>query len=368
MDLKKLQKAMMKRGLDAVVAVSPENVLYSTGAYIITQKLIRDRIAAVIFPQAGEPTFLVCGIEESLTRSESWIKDIRTYVEFKDNPVKMLADILAERGLRGKKVGLEKRYLCAEDFGDLVAEDPKTTFVEGKEVFGALRPYKEPGEIDLLRKGARAARKAVEAAFLASKPGDTERQIANRILRNLFELGADEMTFMVLGTGKRSSIIHPIPDDIPTEPGHIVRQDVGALFKGYHADFAWVAAVGKPTPHQAEIYRKIIKAHKAVISNMKIGTKFCDLYNQCKAIYSGEGLKFFLPHIGHGLGVELHESPKITPFNEAPLEKNMILNVEHIHIDPDGSGYQLEDLVLVTSSEPEVLTGADFGDDIPVIG
>ena len=368
MDLKKLQKEIAKRGLDAIVAVSPENVFYSTSAYIITQKQIRDRIAAAIFPQNEEPTFLVCGIEESLARMESWIKDIRTYVEFKDNPVKMLADILREKGLRGKRVGIEKRFLCAEDFEVLISEDRETTFVDCREVFEALRPYKEPKEIDLLRKGARATRKAVEAAFLASKPGDTERQIANRIVRNLLELGADEMVFLILGTGKRSSITHPIPDDIPTEPGHIVRLDAGGVFKGYLSDLARVAAVGKPTPYQVQIYRKIMKAHKTVITNMKIGTRFCDLFNQCKDIYLSEGLKFFLPHIGHGLGVEVHEAPMITPLNDAPLEENMILNVEHIHVDPDGSGYQVEDLVLVTATGPEVLTGTDFSDEIPVIG
>lgn len=367
MDLTKLNAELAKRDLDAVVAVSPENVLYATGAYIITQKLVRDRIAAAIFPKNGEPTFLVCGIEETLARAESWIQDIRTYVEFQENPVRMLADILRAKGCRGRRVGIEKRFLCAEDFEVLVAADRDTAFVDCREVFEALRPYKEPLEVACLRKGARATRKAVEAAFLVSKPGDTERQIANRILRNLFELGADEMTFMVLGTGKRSGIVHPIPADIPTEPGHIVRQDVGTLFKGYHADMAWVAAVGKPTPHQAAVYRKMMKAHKAVISNMKPGTRFCDLYNQCKEIYLSEGLRFFLPHIGHSLGVELHEAPMITPGNDAPLRENLVMNVEHIHADPDGSAYQLEDLVLVTAAGPEVLTGADFSDEIPVI-
>jgi Xaa-Pro aminopeptidase len=368
MDLMKLKRELTKRGLDAVVAVSPENVFYATGAYILTQRTIRDRIAAAIFPQNGEPTFLICGIEESLVRAESWIKDIRNYVEFKDNPVKMLTDILRERGLHGKRVGIEKRFLCAEDFEVLISEDAKSTFMDCREVFEALRFYKEPREVALLQKGAQATRKAVEAAFLASKPGDTERQIIHRIVRNLLELGADEMTFALLGTGKRSSIIHPTPDDIPTEPGHIVRLDVGGLFKGYHSDLARVAAVGKPTPYQAQVYRKMMKAHKTVISSMKVGTKICDLFNQCKDIYLREGLQFFLPHIGHGLGIEIHEAPLITPFNETPLQENMVLNIEHIHLDQDGSGYHLEDLVLITSAGPEVLTGTDFGDEIPVIG
>lgn len=100
---KRLKEVMIQKGMDVLVAISPENVLYSTGAYIITQRSLRDRLEISIIPQDGEAAFVVCGIEESLAREESWIEDLRPYVEFKESPIKFLADVLIEKGLDKKK-------------------------------------------------------------------------------------------------------------------------------------------------------------------------------------------------------------------------------------------------------------------------
>jgi Xaa-Pro aminopeptidase len=94
-------------GLAAIVAMSPENFAYASGAFILTVSLVRPRQAFVIIPALGEPVLVVCSIEKALTQSESWIKDIRTYVEFVDHPIDALCATLRSLGIEKGQVGCD---------------------------------------------------------------------------------------------------------------------------------------------------------------------------------------------------------------------------------------------------------------------
>jgi len=362
----RLTAQMVKRGMDALVALSPENVFYSTGAYIMTQKLIRDRLEIALFSQKREPIFIVCGIEESRAREETWIKDIRPYIEFKESPVQFLVDALIEMGLEKGCIGIEKHYWSAHHYVELMKAMPNAEFVECQGIFEEVRMIKDSDEIKILAEAAKATRKAVEAAFLTAKPGNTEAQVANQIKNNLMNQGVDELSFMVLGTGKRSMLVHPTPNDIPISPGDIVKVDCGGLFSGYYSDLARTAVVGKPSSVQADVYKKLATIQKEVIESMQAGVRLCDVFNKCKKLFEEKGLPLEMPHIGHGLGVGVHEHPMINPLNEEKLQENMVLNVEPIVIY-DGFCVHLEDLVLITADGVKILTEAKMSDMIPII-
>lgn len=361
----RLKELMIQKGMDVLVAISPENVLYSTGAYIMTQRSLRDRLEISIIPKDGDAAFVVCGIEESLARDESWIGDIRPYVEFRQSPIKFLADVLAEKGLDRKNVGIELHYLSSTLHKELIGYLPDTKFYECRDIFDKVRMIKETEEIKLLADAAKATRKAVDAAFLTAKPGDTERHLSTEIMTNLMKQGLD-WSFMVLGTGKRSLLTHPTPAYIPMEPGDIIRVDFGGILSGYQSDLARTAVIGKPSPIQAETYKKLANIQREVIESMKIGVRFCDVYNKCKALFEKNDLPFSMPHIGHGLGVDLHEHPIINPLNEEEIQENMIINVEPLVIF-GGHAYHIEDLIQITPNGPKILTESEMSEDIPVI-
>src|SRR5450756_645046 len=111
---------MAGANLDALVAVSPENVLYSSGTNIMTQRLIPDRLALVAWGRDETETFVVCTIEEAQARAESWIADIRGYVEFAESPIAVLAAVLKERGFARGRIGIQMRYLVANFYRELV--------------------------------------------------------------------------------------------------------------------------------------------------------------------------------------------------------------------------------------------------------
>lgn len=361
----RLKKLMAEKNMDVLVSISPENVLYSTGAYIITQKSLRDRLEIGIIPKDGDAVFVVCGIEESLARDESWIADIRPYFEFKHSPIRFLADVLTEKGLDKKNVGIELHYLSNTFYKELVGYLPNTKFYECRDIFDEVRMIKEPQEVELLAKAAKASRKAVDAAFLTAKPGDTERHLSTEIMMNLMKQGLD-WSFMVLGTGKRTCLTHPTPAYIPMEFGDVVRVDFGGILSGYQSDLARTAVVGKPTPEQAETYKKLANIQKEVIESMNIGVRFCDVYNKCKMLFEKNNLPFSMPHIGHGLGVDLHEHPIINPLNEEEIQENMVINVEPLVIF-GGYAYHIEDLIQTTPNGPKILTESEMSDEIPVI-
>jgi Xaa-Pro dipeptidase len=362
---KRIKDIMQKKGINAVVVLSFENVFYSTGAYIMTQKVLRDRLEIAVFSDK-DPVFIVCGIEEKTAREESWIKDIRPYIEFAQSPIKILADVLQEIGCQKGVIAIEKHVLSTYHYLELIDVLPDIQIVEGQPIFDEVMMIKDEYEIETLREAAVITRKAVDAAFIKARPGMTEKQLADEINISLLQQGMDELSFMVLGTGSRSQIAHPIPSNIPLKEGDILRVDFGGLLRGYYSDLARTAAVGRPTDNQRETFKKLADIQLEVINNITIGKRFCDIFSLCAELFKKKDLPFNMPHIGHGLGIGLHEQPIINPFNQTEVQENMVLDVEPIVLK-DGYGYHIEDLILTTKNGPEILTGSQMSNQIPIL-
>ncbi|MCR4397963.1 MAG: Xaa-Pro peptidase family protein [Firmicutes bacterium] len=365
MDFAHLRAALTAAGLDAAVAVSPENFYYTTGSYLVTQRSLRERLAMAVFPGAGEPAVIVCGIEESFTRQTSRHPDIRTYVEFAENPVEVLGEVLREKGVSRGRVGIETHYLSWHYALALQRACPDAEFVDCSELFFGLRARKLPHEVERLEFAARSTLAAMQAGMQSLRPGDRERDLAARLKHQLIDSGADEVGFLVLGTGPRSSIAHPIPGETPFRSGDAIKIDMGGLYGGYYSDVARTFGFGRPDPRKKDRYRRLAEIHRSVIDLVRVGARFCDLFEFCKGQFARHGLSFHMPHIGHGLGVELHERPVVEPTNTGLVEEGMVINIEPIFFDPeDGSGYHIEDLVLVTAQGPRVLTGSALDVDM----
>jgi Xaa-Pro aminopeptidase len=368
MNYQVLKEKMRAKNLDAVIVASPENVLYSTGSWLFTNNLIRNRLAMVLLPMDEDPVFILIKYEVPLSKTESWINDFRGYDEFKESPVDLLIDALKEKKCENSIIGIEKDYFPIKCFEKLRASLPDITFTGCRDIFDELRMIKSEKEIELLSFAARATREAVDGAFLSTRQGDSERDIANRIRSNLFELKADAIAHLCVGAGKRSSLGHTFPDDSPLRKGEIFHIDFGGFFKGYFSDIARIACIEEANDEQCKIYRALIGTHRKVIQNMTIGKRFCDIFKLCEELYLSEGLALYLPHIGHGLGIGIHENPMIFPGNENTLEENMVLCLEHGYNSPEGYKYHIEDTLLIQKGSPKVLTESDLNEQIPIIG
>ncbi len=360
----RVQAVMRERDLDVMLAISLENVYWLTEALILTQRSIPDRLAIAACVRGEDPVFLVCGIEESLVVEDSWIPDVKTYEEFAQSPIAAIADILRSRGLAKARIGLEKKYLCAYYFEELARECPGARLEDVSLDFEKLRMIKTPREIDILRRAAFDTEKAMVTSFAESKTGDPERSVLNRMIIKTLEAGGDGAKGS-FGTGPKSAIAHPFADESPLKRGDIVSVDFGASFKGYMSDIGRTAVVGSSSQKQERIYGALYDVQRRLIDMVRPGVKACDIYRKALELTKKAGIALSLPHVGHGIGLAIHEEPLLSPFNEQPLAENMMINIEPFYVTDEG--YHAEDTMIVRRDGVEIVsTFRDHGSIIPI--
>ena len=358
----------MSLDLDALVCLSPENLTYVAGTHITTVKTMRARQAYAVLRRDAAPILIVCAIERSLAKAESWIEDLRLYTEFKDDPVAVFASALDKAGLTAGRVGLDLDYLPASSFERLRTLLPKLTMVNTTEAVAAIRAIKSAGEVALLERTGKDTHRAVLEALAESTLGDTEGAIARRIVHKLIDDGAIGLQHVHLASGPRSPHIHNLPgDDVPL-PGEVLRLDVGGIYGAYCSDLARTYSTGNPSALQRETYRKLIEVQTETIAAMKPGVLAEDVFFTCKAAFERRGLPCTLPHIGHSFGIEAHEAPMMRPGDKTKLASGMVINIEPMTLDIEGNCYHTEDHVLITGVANRVLTLGLAPLEMPVLG
>lgn len=354
-------------GLRAVVMMSPENFAYASGSNVITVRLIRPRHGYVMITPAGAE-LIVCSIEKTLVQAESWIDTITVYTEFVDKPVAVLAARLKAQGIDSGRIGIDLDYLNKAAFDDLCNLLPNVEWVNTTEDVAAIRAVKTADEVAKLKMATCATHRAVLDAMADSTLGDTEAQMARRIMDGMLEGGADGVLFLCFASGDRTDQPHAHATDRVPAPGELIRFDVGATWGAWASDFARTYSTGEPTQLQRDTYRKLSEIQQETIEFIKPGVTAEAIFEVCKAGYEKRGLRFHMPHIGHSFGLELHESPMLRPGEKTLITEGMVLNIEPIVIDEKRGTYHLEDLVEVTSDGARLLTLGLAPREIPIIG
>ena len=356
MNVERFEALLAESGMDAVIASSLENVSYLSGARMVMQRLIPDRLALLLWPADGDPAIVVCKGEDVACRDDCQIEDMRSYTEFVEYPVDLLAEVVAEKGLSRGRLGVETHSLPAAYVNHLRKRLPGATLVDCADLLDRTRMIKTREEIEALAAAGRATERAIRTAFKRSSVGEPEKKVADDITAGVTAAGADVLNFMFLGTGTRSFEWHARPGATRLEAGHVVHTDVAGNFVGYWSDLARTAFVGNPSPQQRDTYDRLYQTHVETLDAIRPGLRAGDLYSICQAAYQNVGLLFQMAHIGHGLGLGLHEYPMLKPAADEVLQPGMVLCIEPAYLDPGVAGYHIEDLVLVTDAGREVLT------------
>lgn len=356
-------------GLNAVVAMSPENFVYASGANIETVASLRPRQAFAVTTSTGDPFVLVCTMEHDQTASESWIEDIRGYTEFVDDPVKRLADELQIENISAGRVGIDLDYIPAADFARLKTYAPGIEFINTSSDVAAIRAVKTSEEIGLIEAAAKATHKSVLDGLAASSLGDDERLIADRIAHNLIDTGAQSIGFLYFASGDRTIQPHAnaVAGRVPQE-GDIIRLDVCGKYGAFMSDFARTYSAGNPTDAQKQYYSNLVACEAKAIEAVRPGVTAEDIFYACGEAFERCGMAFHMPHVGHSFGIELHENPMLRPGNKIKLKPGMALNIEPAVRDEEGSLYHTEDLVLVTEDGFRLLTLGIAPKELPVLG
>ena len=184
------RQAMARLGLDAMAIVAPENVCWTVGTFIPSQKTVRHRHAVVVVPVEGDPEMIVVNIEKGFAKGHADVAMITAYNEFTEKPMLVLADAIQRRRLR--TVGVEARYLSYADYLALErALGGAARLVPIDDVLQQLRMVKSAREVDRLQRAARIAEGAAREGLRAWRPGMTEIDIGGRIaMRSRRAVGA----------------------------------------------------------------------------------------------------------------------------------------------------------------------------------
>jgi Xaa-Pro aminopeptidase len=234
--------------------------------------------------------------------------------------------------------------------GRLIAE-----LVPVSGVVEPLRMVKDEGEIELIARAARITDAALVAALPVIVSGMTEVQAAWEIERRMREMGADGVAFeLIVASGPNSALPHARPSQRQLQEREPIVIDIGARVSGYCSDMTRTICLGKPPSEFRTVYDTVLKAQEAALAVIRAGgptDKECDAAARGVIEQAGYG-KRFGHSLGHGVGLQVHESPRLSPLvtEPKPLEAGVVTSVEPGIYLPGWGGVRIEDLVVVTDT------------------
>ncbi|HET7571654.1 MAG TPA: Xaa-Pro peptidase family protein [Gaiellaceae bacterium] len=353
--IERQRQVMAEEGLDALVSFSPESVGYAAGYMVPSQTIpIRKRVFATVVTPEDE-AFLLASVEYNEAKRRSRIADVRPYDEFAVDPMRMLADTLAEFGAAGGRIGLELDFLPAQHWRNLEGYLAGSTLVDAEEIIARMRAVKTVEEMEHIRRIARIVHEAHESVAAAAEPGWTEKQMALHIHEHILGAGGDGISLLVIGAGERSVYANCPPTDRAIEDGDLIRIDIFAHAGSYMSDIARTLVVGEGTPRQHEVWAKLCEAQTALLEWIRPGASTREVMERYSTFFGGLGLDQAVNFVGHSFGLTLHEEPFLNLKHDEEIVEGMVFAIEPVYFGEEG-GYQLEDEILVVPGGCELLS------------
>lgn len=221
-----------------------------------------------------------------------------------------------------------------------------------------LRLRKDAEEVEAIRAALRVAQEAFRACWPQVEPGMTERQLAARLEYEMRSRGADAASFPIIcAVDGNASVPHAVPGDAAVGPHSSVLFDWGARLTGYYCDLTRTVRRDRIPPDLHDIIQIVLAAQAAVLEKLKPGNRCCEADAAGRAVICKAGYGNCFGHsVGHGLGLAVHEEPRLAPGVEMVLVPGMVVTVEPGIYVPGRIGVRIEDMALVTADGPEVLS------------
>jgi Xaa-Pro aminopeptidase len=271
----------------------------------------------------------------------------------------LMDPVLREIGrTRVHRVGFERDTMTVAQFQTIEKGLPaRAKLVPTAGLIERLRMVKDAGEIERIRASVVSNSRALEAALRAFKPGMTESELAAEIDYRNRKFGAEAPAFdTIVAAGPRAALPHAQPGAAKIGPGMLLI-DMGAFRDGYASDMTRMAHVGPATPKYKRAYRAVLESQLAGVNAVKPGATAGAVDGIVRRVLKKHGLdREFIHSTGHGLGLEIHEPPRLGRKDKTKLEPGMAITIEPgVYIEGWG-GIRIEDTVLVTAQGCEILT------------
>lgn len=318
--VEKLKAWMEAQGVDVSVVLKPHDVLYLSGSAPICSGLLLFRQTAPI-----EVCLWLDGLEVQKSSSFTRVTGYR-FPEF--SMVEKMAELIRKEAGSPRVVGIEKDYMTARFYDNLVKAFPEAEFVSITRTIDEMRGIKTPEEIRCLKKAAVMADAGMKAALQAVKPGITEIQIAGEAEYAMRKAGSEGLAFgTMVASGSRTLLAHPYASSRKIGKKDLVVIDIGAKYKGYSSDLCRTAFTGKPSEEQNKFLKLMLGVQKALFAAAKPGVKTGEVYAVAEKMFAAHGYDKFIPgDLGYGSGLRQSEFfPVIYKNGQDVLQAGMVV-------------------------------------------
>ncbi|HET9002274.1 MAG TPA: aminopeptidase P family protein [bacterium] len=265
----------------------------------------------------------------------------------------------AVRGRTSRSIGFESEFVPYAQVERLREKFAPAELVPLGTV-DRMRWVKDAAEVAAIARAVDIADAAYVHMLDVLRPGLSEGNAALELEIFMRRAGADRLAFeTVLASGPRSALPHGRASERIMGAGELVTLDFGAISQGYCSDITRTVALGTADPRQRHIYDVVLDAQLQALAMMRAGVLCRDVDARARAVIAAAGFGEAFGHsLGHGVGLEVHEGPRLSPTEDAALEPGMILTVEPGIYLPGWGGVRIEDLVVVTQDGCRILTHA----------
>jgi Xaa-Pro aminopeptidase len=292
------------------------------------------------------------------TQAGNEAPDFEIYV-YEQGLASSLPELL--RMLQTKRLGFESvrlSYLEFQRFQEhLTREAENVALVPVEDIAENLRMIKEPLEVEAIRKSLALSESVFETLLSTLQAGVTEKAIAWAMEKGLREAGADSLAFSpIVASGPNAALPHAVPTDRVASEGEPILFDWGIRLNGYCSDISRTLVLGSPDDTFKKVYRVAKDAQSMAIEAIKPGVSTQAVDKIARDHIGAKGFKDYFGHaLGHGVGLAVHEKPRLSPVRPMNLEVGMVTTVEPGIYIPGWGGVRVENMVVVKEDGAEVL-------------
>jgi len=257
-----------------------------------------------------------------------------------------------------KRTGFEGEYVSFAAYKTLTkAMPPSIKLSSASQMVESIRIIKDSDELAVMRKAAELGASLFDRALEVVHPGIKESDVAAEMQDAASKSGAEGMSFStIIAAGERSALPHGRASGQPIPPDGFVVCDFGVILSGYCSDRTRTVYVGRPSREARSAYDAVREAQQAALDAVRPGQKLGEVDGAARNVLKKHKLaKYFTHSTGHGVGLEIHEAPRIAAGQEDQLKPGMVITIEPGVYLPGKFGIRIEDMAVVTETGCEVL-------------
>ena len=358
----RLQSGLRRRHIDGLLVSQPDNRRYLSG-YTAPDHGIQESSGLLLIPAKGRPYLLTDARFTLQAEAEAPLFLVELYNR---GLLPLLERLINRLGLQS--LAFESDYLLHSTYQCLagMANKRGLTLVPQLGLIEAMREVKSANELELLRASTRLNETVFQSVYATIEPGMTEREIALALELTMREMGAEGPSFpTIVAFGTNAARPHAVPTDRELQAGDLVLIDMGLIHRGYCSDMTRTFVAGRPDRTYIDRHRVVRAAMQAGIGAIRAGVTGAEVDRVARQVIADAGYGDHFGHsLGHGVGLAVHEAPRLSRTNRKKLRAGMVVTVEPGIYLPEWGGIRLENMVVVGEHGPEVLNRDTTGLDL----